>query len=124
MASNSIAPSARTVDLYLDGADWKLALHEADGVAQIGAGTVGGVDIATGGVVTLPLDLRALGGEPAHELRFFGGGVVKLIPTQPLSTAFPVSAHTVGAGEVLGIQVEKIVDMGANTRVRIAFGGS
>lgn len=124
MSANSIAPSQRTVDMYLDGSDWKLALFEADGLTQITDGTVGSVEVA-GSAVTFPLDLEALGGEPAHELRVFGSGTITILPTQPLSSAFPASVHTVVAGEVLGIQIQQILTLDAAVaRVRIAWGGS
>lgn len=124
MASNSIAPSQRTVDMYLDGAAWKLALFEADGLTQITNGTVGSVEVA-GSAVMFPLDLEKLGGEPAHELRVFGPGTITILPKQPLSSAFPASVHTVVAGEVLGVQVQQILTLDAAlVRVRIAWGGS
>lgn len=122
MAENSIAPSRRAVDLYLDGADWKLALHVADGTTQIGTALVGSVQV-TSSIVALPLDLRGLGGgEPANELRFHTAGTVKLQLSRPLSDAFPVSAHAVVDGEVIGAEVERIVDLGTVTRARIAWG--
>lgn len=125
MSANSIAPSRRALDLYLDGSDWKAALFDAAGSTQIasaGASAIGDVDVASGSIVTLPLDLRALGGEPANELRIHGAGTIKLQLARPLSDAFPVSAHLVVDGEVIGAEVERIVDLGAVTRVRIAWG--
>lgn len=107
----------------LDGSDWTLKLFPSDGSTPIDTGTVGTVGVTTGGVVALPLDLRALGGEPAHELRVHGAGTLKIIPAQPLSAAFPVSEVTVAAGEVLGIQIEKIISITGCTAIRIAWGG-
>jgi hypothetical protein len=123
MASNSIAPHVCTVDLYLDGSDWKLDLYETDGVTQVNA-DVGAVEVSSSAVVALPLDLRALGGDAANELRVHGPGVIYVRPTRPLSSAFPVSACTVVAGETMGMQVEEIVDIDAAVlRVRISWGG-
>lgn len=125
-ASNSIAPSKFALDLYFDGADWKLALFAADGVTAIGAAPtkVGKVDVATGGIVAIPLSLRDLGGDAANELRIFGGGEIKVIHLGRASEAFPVAGLTVAAGEVVAHQVESIVSIGAGiTRVSIAWGG-
>ena len=126
MASNSIAPSVKAVDLYLDGGSWKLRLLTANGATVIGLAetTVGDVTVAIGGSVTLPLSLRALGGDAAHELRIFGGGELKVIHAQQLSGAFPCAGLTVVSGEVVAQQIESIVEIGAGiTRISIAWGG-
>jgi hypothetical protein len=125
MGANSIAPSPKALDLYLDGSDWKLDIWTADGATQIAAVTatqVGEVAVAVGGIVTIPLDLRALGGDAAKELRVFGAGSAKVHLSSALSSAFPVSSHTVVAGEVIAEQVEKIVSITGLTRIRIAWG--
>lgn len=125
MASNSIAPSKKALDLYLDGADWKLSLFAPDGITQISTGAVvGRVTLGTNGVVSFPLSLRDLGGDAAHELRIFGADEIKLIHVSPASEAFPVAGLTVATGEVVAHQVESIVEIGAGiTRVSIAWGG-
>jgi hypothetical protein len=125
MASNSIAPSPRAVDFYLDGSDWKVDLWSADGSAQIAASTattVGTVEVGVGGIVTLPLDLRAFGGDAAKELRVFGSGSIMLRLASAASSDFPVSSHTLVAGEVLAEQVEEIVDVSGLTRIRVSWG--
>lgn len=122
MAANSIAPSARGLDIYLDGADWKLDLWSADGATQINGGTVGTVEVATGGIVALPLDLRGLGGDAAHELRMHGAGSVKVRYSDPASSDSPVSSKTVVNGETIGAQIESIVSVTGVTRIGISWG--
>ena len=124
MAANSIAPSKKALDLYLDGADWKLSLYTVDGATQIGAATVGKVTVAAGGIVAIPLSLRDLGADAAHELRIFGAGTIKVIHVGQLSDAFPCAELTVATGEVINQQIEQIVAISAGiTRVSIAWGG-
>lgn len=128
MASNSIAPSRKALDLYLDGADWKVALYAPDGTTQATSTTIGTVDVSAASVVVLPLDLRAMGGDAAHELRIFltspaTSGVIKVIHTDALESSFPVAGLTVIDAEVIGQQVEKIVAIGSGIgRIRIAWG--
>jgi hypothetical protein len=121
--SNSVAPSRKALDIYLVGADWKVDLWSADGSTQAVSTTIGTVDVDAASIVALPLDLRALGGDAAHELRIHGGGVLKVLHTEALSSDFPVAALTVVNGEVVGEQIEKIISIGAGiTRIRIAWG--
>lgn len=123
MASNSIAPSARAVDLYLDGSDWKVALFADDGTTQIADTTIGTVAVNADSIVALPLDLRAMRGDAANELRIHGAGIIQVSHTEVFSKDFPIASLTVADGEVMGQQVEKIVSIGAGiTRVRIAWG--
>jgi hypothetical protein len=125
MASNSIAPQPRALDIYLDGADWKVDLYAANGTTQIASTTVGSVAVSATSGVTMPLDLRGMGGEPANGLRIFGAGDLKLILAQPASAAFPISKHPVVAGEVVEHQIEKVFSIGAGiTRISIMWGGS
>lgn len=126
MASNSIAPSQRGVDLYPDGPDWKLSLYALDGTTQVASVKVGEVDVGAAGEVDLTngLDLRALGGEAAHELVIEGAGEITVILTDPLSPDFPAWKRKVANGDALGMQVEKILVIGAGiTRVQILWGG-
>lgn len=129
MASNSIAPSVKCVDLYDDAGTWKLALYAADGTTQIANTSINGVAIGAAGVVTFsaaePLNLRALGGDAAHEIRVTGAGVLLVRHVSPLGgSAFQLAALTVATGEVLGQQIDGIASIGAGiTRLRIAWGG-
>lgn len=129
MASNSIAPSVKSVDLYDDAGTWKLALYAADGATQIASTSINGVAIGAAGSVAFsagaPLDLRKLGGDAAHEIRVTGAGVLMVRHASPLGgSAFSLAALTVATGEVLGQQVESIASIGAGiTRLRIAWGG-
>jgi hypothetical protein len=122
MTANSIAPSSRSLDIYKDGSDWKAALHVADGTTQITSATIGTVAVGATSIVTFPLDLRAMGGDAAHEIRCVGAGTIKVRHAKPLNASFPVAALAVVDGEVIGQQVESIVDPGALTRIRIAWG--
>lgn len=125
MASNSVAPSKKALDLYLDGSDWKVDLFAVDGTTQITSTTIGGIEIDASSIVDLTngISLRAIGGAAAHEIRIHGSGVLKVLHTEAVESAFPVAALTVVDGEVLGQQVERIVSIGAGiTRVRIAWG--
>jgi hypothetical protein len=122
MTSNSIAPSGRAIDIYKDGSDWKVALHVLDGTTQITSTTIGTVAVGATSIVTFPLDLRAIGGGAAHEIRCVGAGVIKVRHTNPINKDFPIAALTVVDGEVLGQQIESIVDPGALSRLRIAWG--
>ena len=129
MASNSIAPSVKAVDIYDDAGTWKLALYADDGTTQIANTSINGVAIGAAGAVTFsaaaPLDLRKLGGGAAHEIRVTGAGVLTVRHVAPLGGAsFPLAALTVATGEVLGQQIESIADVGTGiTRLRIAWGG-
>lgn len=123
MASNSVAPSRKTLDLYLDGADWKVDVFAEDGTTQIADATIGNVAVDASSIVAIPLDLRELGGDAAHELRIHDAGVIKVYLADPPRKDFPVSALTVVNGEIIGAQIEKIIDIGAGiTRVRISWG--
>jgi hypothetical protein len=125
MAENSIAPQRRTVDLLLVGAAYTLRLFAADGTTQIDAGTVGGVTVTTGAVVAVPLDLRALGSEPANELVITGTGLLKIRLAHPLSPDFPVSEVNCANGRVIGQAVEQIVSIpNTITRISISWGGT
>ncbi len=120
MNSNSIAPSRKSVDLYLDGSDWKLDLYDVDNNAITNA-TIGNVTV-TSGVVALPLSLRDLGGDASHELRIHGDGTIKIRTSEALSSEFPIAGLTVKNGEVIGQQVEIIESISGCTRIRIAWG--
>lgn len=128
MTSTSIAPSVKTVDIYLDGSDWKVDLFADDGTTQIASAVIGTVPVDANSIVALPLDLRALGKDAAHEIRVFGAAPntkydLKVRHAEPISIDFPVALLNVVDGEVLGQQVEKIVSIGSGiTRLRLAWG--
>jgi hypothetical protein len=123
MASNSIAPSGKAVELYLDGSDWKVALYADDGTTQIASVNIGAVEIDADSIVAIPLDLRAMSGDAANELRIFGAGVIKVRHVEPLNSSFPIAGLTVANGEVPGQQFATIEAIGSGiTRVRIAWG--
>lgn len=124
-SSNSVAPSRKALDLYLDGSDWKVDLFAADGTTQITNTTINGIAIDASSIVDLAngIDLRALGGDAAHEIRIHGGGVLRVQHAEMFDPNFPVHALTVVNGEVLGQQIEKIISIGTGiTRVRISWG--
>jgi hypothetical protein len=124
MSSNSIAPSGRAVDIYLDGSDWKVDLYATDLSTQVASTSIGAIAVGADSVVAVPLDLRALGGDAANELRIFGAGILMVRHVKPLLASHPVAALTVANGEVIGQQIESIEDIGAGiTRISIAFGG-
>ena len=120
--SNSAAPSQKALDLFKVGSDWTLLLYASDGTTQVVSTTIGTVEVGASSEVTLPLDLRALGGSAAHSLRIFGAGVIKVVHAHQFNTSFPVAALTVVDGEVIPEQIEKIVDISGSTRVRISWG--
>lgn len=125
MSANSIAPSRRVLDIKLDGSDWKAMLYTSNGSTQITSANVGSVAVDASSIVTLPLNLRAIGGDAANELRVFASAAstIKVRHSSPLSSAFPIAELAVSPGEVLGQEVEEIVSIGANiTRVSIAWG--
>lgn len=124
MASNSNAPSRFALDIYLDSSAWKLALYAPDGTTQAESTTIGRVAVDVGGVIAIPLSLRDLGGDAAHELRVFGAGELRVKHVGRASESYPIAALTVASGEVLGQQIEEIVSIGVGiTRVSIAWGG-
>ena len=123
MASNSIAPSGKSIDVYLDGSDWKVDLYATDLTTQVASVNIGTIAVNADSIVAIPLNLRALGGDAANELRIFGAGVIKVRHGNPMHTDFPVNALTVSEGEILGQQFETIEDIGSGiTRIRIAWG--
>lgn len=123
MASNSIAPSVKALDIYLDGSDWKVDLYAEDGTTQIVSTTIGSVDVDADSIVAVPLDIVAMFGAAAHEIRVHGAGVLKVKHVEVAKSSFPVAALTVANGEVLGQQIASIVAIGAGiTRLRIAVG--
>lgn len=123
MTSNSIAPSGKAVDIYKDGSDWKVALYADDGTTQIASTTIGTVGVGASAIITFPLDLRAMGGDAANELRIFGAGVIKVRHVEALNSSFPIAGLTVAEGEVPGQQFATIEAIGSGiTRVRIAWG--
>ena len=123
MSANSIAPSGKAVDIYKDGSDWKVALYETDGTTQIASTQIGTVEVDAASIIELPLDLRAMGGDAAHELRIHGAGIIKVRHVEALNADFPVAALTVVEAEVPGQQFNTIEAIGSGiTRVRIAWG--
>ena len=123
MSANSIAPSGKAVDIYFDDPNWKVALYASDRTTPIASTTIGGVTVGADSIVAIPLDLRAMGGDAAHELRIFGAGVIKVRHVEALNADFPVAALTVVEAEVPGQQFNTIEAIGSGiTRVRIAWG--
>jgi len=99
MASNSIAPSVKALDIYLDGTDWKVDLYAEDGTTQIASTTIGTVDVDADSIVAIPLDIQAMLGAAAHEIRVHGAGVIKVRHADAVKSSFPVAALTVANGE-------------------------
>lgn len=123
MASNSIAPSVKALDIYLDGTDWKVDLYAENGTTQIASTTIGSVEVDADSIVAVPLDIQAMLGAAAHEIRVHGAGVLKVRHVEAAKSSFPVAALTVVEGEVLGQQIASIVAIGSGiTRLRIAVG--
>jgi hypothetical protein len=123
MASNSIAPSGKAIDVYLDGTDWKVDLWSEDGNTQVASTNIGTIEVDASSVIAIPLNLRKFGGDAANELRIFGAGYVMVRYAKPMNADFPVSSLTVADGEVLGQQIETIEYVEPTiTRIRIAWG--
>ena len=118
-----IAGAAITaLDIKLDGGVWVVQLKSlAD--AAIASVNIGTVAVSGAGAVAIPLDLVALGGSFATEIRVFGAGVLSLIHAEPANADFPVADLEVEDAEVIAQSIAKIHAIGAGiTRLAISWG--
>lgn len=125
-AAKMFSASARALDIYLDGSDWKVALYAADRTTQIASTTIGTVSVNGSSIVTLPLDLEAMGGSPASELRIHAtaASTIKVRHAKPANADFPVAELSVIDGEIIAQRITDIEAIAANiTRISIAWGG-
>jgi hypothetical protein len=115
--------AVKVIDIELVTGAWIVQLETEAGGAIVST-TIGAVAVDGAGAVALPLDLVALGGSFATEIRVFGAGELKLTHASPASVSHPVAKMDVEDAEIIAQRVSKIHAIGASiTRLSISWGG-